>query len=201
VGVAGSRLGVHSRDAEGPGRYELAKSRSHRSRLLGLWTNVDNIRYVQPCLAAAGASSVSAGPGLVLSPHNPHPVLRRELQRVVRHRNRSQIRRTQRVAHRLSMRGRRGPTSLNEPNVGSNNPEVGPVRSWSLLREDASEHVRRRRARTLMDPDRAASKVLLELDLTSSCKRWPLHCTSHCHPTFSPSGTFVHGGTCGTRRP
>jgi len=32
---------------------------------------VDNIRYVQPCLAVSGASIVSAGPGLVLSPHNP----------------------------------------------------------------------------------------------------------------------------------
>jgi hypothetical protein len=31
----------------------------------------DNIRYVRPCLAVSGASSVSAGPGLVLSPHNP----------------------------------------------------------------------------------------------------------------------------------
>jgi hypothetical protein len=32
---------------------------------------VDNIRYVQPCPAVSGASSVSAGPGLVLGPHNP----------------------------------------------------------------------------------------------------------------------------------
>jgi hypothetical protein len=73
-----------------------------------------------------------------------------------------------------------GPTSMNEPNVGSTTQKSGLCDRGPLLREDASEHVRRRRARTHMDPDRAASKVLLELDLTSSCKRWPLHCTSHC---------------------
>jgi hypothetical protein len=32
---------------------------------------MDNIRCVQPCLGASWASSVSAGPGLVLGPHNP----------------------------------------------------------------------------------------------------------------------------------
>jgi hypothetical protein len=30
-----------------------------------LWTNMDNIGYVQPCLGASWASSVSAGPGLL----------------------------------------------------------------------------------------------------------------------------------------
>jgi hypothetical protein len=95
------------------------------------------------------------------------------------------------VAHRMS-----------KPEVGaSTRPCERPFGSTQksrlcdrgpLLREEASKQVRRRRARTLIEPDRAASKVLLELDRPSSCKRWPLHCTL---PLSSDLQSVGHVGT------
>jgi hypothetical protein len=93
------------------------------------------------------------------------------------------------------------PTSAGRLPIGSTTQKSRLCDRGPLPARMLPSTFRRRRARTLIEPDRAASKVLLELDRPSSCKRWPLHWTSHCHPTFSPSGTLVHGGTCGTRRP
>jgi hypothetical protein len=80
----GSRVRV-SASTPGTPKVRAGASRPNHGRtgraFLGLWTNVDNIRYVQQCLAVSGASSVSAGPGLSHNPEDagsdPAPATRR----------------------------------------------------------------------------------------------------------------------------